>query len=280
MDIQCIALDLDRTTLNKEGRLSEKNRRAIEAVIAAGIHVVIASGRAFDTLPADICSVPGIEYAITCNGAAIYRMSTGECIKRYSLSERAVETVMNVTAGDAVTYEAFINGAAYADRAYIEDPVRFGASTQAVEYIRSTRKPVDDIRDFILRHSTDLDSMDIVVIDDIWKEEIWQKLEAATDEIYITSSVKQLIEISDKQCGKHTGAACVLKDLGLPREALAAFGDADNDIDMLRFAGCGIAMANSSEGCRQAADYVTGHHDEDGLAQALSDILHLIPKDI
>lgn len=280
MDIQCIALDLDRTTLNKEGRLSEKNRRAIEAAIAAGIHVVIASGRAFDTLPADICSVPGIEYAITSNGAAIYRMSTGECIRRYLLSRRAVETVMNVTAEDPVTYEAFIKGAAYADRAYIEDPVRFGASLQAVEYVRSTRRPVDDIRDFILSHSTDLDSMDIVVKDDILKKEIWRKLEAATDEIYITSSVGQLVEISDKQCGKHTGAACVLKDLGLPGEALAAFGDADNDIDMLRFAGCGIAMANASEGCRLAADYVTGHHDEDGLAQALSDILHLIPEDV
>lgn len=280
MDIQCIALDLDRTTLNKEGRLSEKNRRAIEAVIAAGIHVVIASGRAFDTLPADICSVPGIEYAITSNGAAIYRISTRECIERYLLSKRAVETVMNVTAGDPVTYEAFINGAAYADKAYIENPVRFGASLQAVEYVRSTRRPVDDIRDFILRHSTDLESMDIVVKDDIWKEEIWRKLEAATDEIYITSSVQQLVEISDKQCGKHTGAACVLRDLGLSWEALAAFGDADNDIDMLQFAGCGIAMANASVRCKEAADYVAGHHDEDGLAQALSDILHLIPKDI
>lgn len=280
MDIRCIALDLDRTTLNKEGRLSEKNRRAIEAVIAAGIHVVIASGRAFDTLPADICSVSGIEYAITGNGAAIYRMTTGECIRRYLLSEGAVKAVMNATTRDPVTYEAFINGAAYAECAYIEDPVRFGATPQAVEYVRSTRKPVDDIRDFILRHSSDLDSMDIVVKDDVWKEEIWRKLEEATDEIYITSSVKQLVEISDKQCGKHTGIACVLKDLGLPREALAAFGDADNDIDMLRFAGCGIAMANASEECRQAADYVTGHHDEDGLAQALINILHLIPEDV
>lgn len=275
MDIRCIALDLDRTALNKEGRLSEKNRRAIDAAITAGIHVVIASGRAFDTLPADICSVPGIEYAITSNGAAIYRMPTGECIKRYSLSKRAVETVINVTAGDPVTYEAFINGTAYAARVYIEDPIRFGASPQAVEYVRSTRKLVDDIRDFILRHSADLDSMDIVVKDSAQKEEIWRKLEAATDEIYITSSVQQLIEISDKQCGKHAGAAYVLKDLGLPRESLAAFGDADNDIDMLRFAGCGIAMANASEGCKQAADYVTGHHDEDGLAQAFSDILHI-----
>ena len=51
MNIQCIALDLDRTTLNSQGRLSAGNRQAIEAAIAQGIHVVIASGRALASLP-------------------------------------------------------------------------------------------------------------------------------------------------------------------------------------------------------------------------------------
>ena len=46
MQIQCIALDLDQTTLNGEGRLSPANRKAMEHAISKGIHVVIASGRA------------------------------------------------------------------------------------------------------------------------------------------------------------------------------------------------------------------------------------------
>ena len=47
MDIKCIALDLDGTVLNSEGKLSEKNRAAIESAIENGIHIVIASGRSF-----------------------------------------------------------------------------------------------------------------------------------------------------------------------------------------------------------------------------------------
>ena len=70
MKIKCIALDLDRTTLDSQGHLSEINRRAIESAVAAGLHVVVASGRALDSLPAGITEIRGIQYAITSNGAA------------------------------------------------------------------------------------------------------------------------------------------------------------------------------------------------------------------
>ena len=65
MNIKCIALDLDRTTLNASGRLSDGNYNALCHAIENGVHIVIASGRSFDTLPKDVLAVPGIEYAIT-----------------------------------------------------------------------------------------------------------------------------------------------------------------------------------------------------------------------
>ena len=80
MDIKCIALDLDRTTLNAQGRLSDGNRKALSHAIEQGVRIVIASGRSFHTLPKDVLSVPGIEYAITSNGAAIYNIPTGKCL--------------------------------------------------------------------------------------------------------------------------------------------------------------------------------------------------------
>lgn len=51
MNIKCIALDLDRTTLNASGRLSDGNYNALCHAIENGVHIVIASGRSFDTLP-------------------------------------------------------------------------------------------------------------------------------------------------------------------------------------------------------------------------------------
>ena len=55
---------------------SKANEEAIRKAVAKGIHVCIASGRAFDTLPQDVVSIPGIEYAITSNGATEYRTSS------------------------------------------------------------------------------------------------------------------------------------------------------------------------------------------------------------
>ena len=59
MKIKCIALDLDRTTLNSDGYLSQANRDALEAAIDAGIHIVVASGRSLDSLPEDIFQYRG-----------------------------------------------------------------------------------------------------------------------------------------------------------------------------------------------------------------------------
>lgn len=275
MAIRCVALDLDRTALNREGRLSSGNRSALEAVIASGVHVVVASGRAFDTLPQDILTLPGIAYAITCNGAAMYHMPTGKCLKRFKLSTAAVEAVMQATAAQPVTYEAFIDGIAYADRQYIENPVRFGASVQAVEYVRTTRHMRPDIIQFIHEHKHHMDSMDVIVKDEEEKRRIWGLVERAAKDVYITSSVPQLVEIADQNAGKKAGVAFVADLLGLGRDEIAAFGDADNDVDMLRYAGCGIAMENASRACKEAADFVTKHHDEDGLAYGLKNILKL-----
>ena len=54
MSVKCIALDMDRTTLNAQGMLSEENKKAIRLAIEKGIHVVIASGRVFSSLPGEV----------------------------------------------------------------------------------------------------------------------------------------------------------------------------------------------------------------------------------
>ena len=64
MAIKCIALDLDGTTLDKDGKLPEENRKEIEEAIAQGIEIVIASGRAYDTLPKEVLDIQGIGWAI------------------------------------------------------------------------------------------------------------------------------------------------------------------------------------------------------------------------
>ena len=60
-----------------------------------------------------------------------------------------------------------------------------------------------------------------------------------------------------------------LTRFGLPRLECMAFGDAENDLDMLAYAGIGVAMGNAPEAVKHAADYVTASVDEKGIEQAL-----------
>lgn len=69
--------------------------------------------------------------------------------------------------------------------------------------------------------------------------------------------------------GKDKGIEALIRYLGVQREETIAFGDGENDISMLEYAGIGVAMGNSSDNVKAHADYVTGTVDEDGVAKAI-----------
>ena len=293
MKIKCIALDLDRTTLDSQGHLSEENRTAIESAVADGVHVVVASGRSLDSLPAEITDIKGIRYAITSNGAAVYDLSERKCLRQFKMTPASAEDILRHTEpermkdayGEAagmsevemseieISYEAFIDGKAFAESRYVADPVRFGAMPQAISYIQDTRAPVEDMRTFICEHKSELDCIDLVVKNEDMKRKLWKNLQESVRDVYITSSVRQLLEISHRDAGKESGAKFLLEYLGLAREELAAFGDGDNDSGLLQYAGIGFAVANASLECRDAADEIVASNDDNGVAQGINKIL-------
>ena len=69
--------------------------------------------------------------------------------------------------------------------------------------------------------------------------------------------------------GKMTGIKRYLEHTGIAREEIIAFGDAENDLEMIRYAGIGVAMGNGSEEVKAAADFVTADIDDDGIEKAL-----------
>ena len=277
MKITSIALDLDGTTLNSQGVLSERTRRALVRAAQSGICVIPASGRSFDSLPGEILRIPEIRYVITSNGTAVMDVHTGTYLRKFVLTEESVEKILLLMEDEEVAYEAFIDGKAYAQSAYVEDPVRFGAMPAAIDYIRRTREPVEDMEKFIRTGGAagKLDCLDVVVKGEEKKRRLWQLLEKEVPDIYVTSSVPQLLEISYKDAGKGSALRFLLEYLGLEQAESAAFGDGDNDRGMLVFAGIGIAVANGSQGCLQAADHVTSSNDEDGVAEGVEWLLSL-----
>ena len=77
------------------------------------------------------------------------------------------------------------------------------------------------------------------------------------------------VDVIPKEGGKVDGIQKIMERFGLAREEIMAFGDGENDRDMLLFAGIGVAMGNGKETVKAAADYVTDHIDQDGVEKAL-----------
>ena len=84
----------------------------------------------------------------------------------------------------------------------------------------------------------------------------------------ITRWYEDGIDIISKDGGKDHGIRKILEAHGFTREESIAFGDSDNDLEMLEFAGIGVAMGNAAESVKEVADYVTSHIDEDGIWNA------------
>lgn len=269
--VRLIALDLDETTLDRDSRLSPRNRAALERAIEAGVEVVVATGRPMGTVPQEIRTFPGIRYAITGNGAAVYDLTTGEALVRHLVPEGAVEQIIGLSRGEQATLEVFIQGKAYAQADYIRHPERFMADAQTKVYVQTTRNPVMDIVAFAREHRRELDSIDLVVADLNTKARLREKLKAVRG-VYITTSVPRLLEVSNEACGKHRGLQFLAERLGVAQQDTAAFGNADNDAEMLSWSGFGVAVDNASPACKAAADHVAPPYWEDGVAQTFEQV--------
>lgn len=89
------------------------------------------------------------------------------------------------------------------------------------------------------------------------------------DECVLTSWHYGGKDIIAKGGGKMAGIQRYLEQIGLKPEEIIAFGDAENDLEMIRFAGIGVAMGNAEDSVKAVADFVTADIDDDGIAKAL-----------
>lgn len=90
-----------------------------------------------------------------------------------------------------------------------------------------------------------------------------------SDEVDCVDGGAMIYDINLKNVSKRDGLRELLRILGISREECMAFGDSENDLEILEYAGMGIAMGDRQEACRQKADYVTAETYNDGIKKAL-----------
>ena len=267
-NIKMVALDLDGTTFDSAGGISEKTVATLEEAARQGAHIVVSTGRSYASLPQHIKDVKGIEYAITSNGAHVNLMQSGEQIYSDFLDPEAVKeiSVLKDETGDDI--EVFINGRAYVDESYYRDVEENGCPYRNATYVLWSRRPVANVTEMMLEHSGEIENVNFIY-------PTLELLEAAKPRVKaiknanVTSSFINNLEVGGPNTSKKTALLWLMDSLGIDSEELMCCGDAPNDIAMVELAGIGVAVANAWGGLKDHADYITASNDDDGVALAI-----------
>ncbi len=268
MTIKLIALDLDGTTLNKEGKLSEGNRKALQTAADMGVNIVIATGRPFCALPKEILEFDPVRYVLTSNGAMITDLHENRAFYENCIAPHAVEAAVEMLEPLDYILETFIEGQAYIEGWYYRQVDETRESFRGVDYILNTRKPVDDFYQFMLDNKDKLENINVNFTDLSEKPAMKVKLETLPD-VTITSSFDHNLEIGGATTSKAEALRQMGNLLGIDRSEMMAAGDSPNDMAMMKAAGVAIAVGNAKPEVKEIADFIAPDHDQDGVAAAV-----------
>ncbi|MGC2872690.1 Cof-type HAD-IIB family hydrolase [Ihubacter sp. mB4P-1] len=267
-EIRMVALDLDGTTLNSRGEISARTAKAFLNAMEKGVHIVISTGRTYQSLPGQLFSIKGLEYVITSNGAHITRLKDGELIYENNLAPEAVLTVVEKIRGAGMSVETFVGGRAYIDKAEFDQVAAHGSDYRDAKYILTTRNPVVGICDFMIENREKIENISLN-FPDLTDKGRWYKALSALPGITVTSSFIHNLEIGGADTNKGRALEILMEQLSVQHCELMACGDSLNDQRMLQLAGIGVAVDNASEEIKAIADYVTANNNDDGVAKAI-----------
>lgn len=279
MTIKLIALDMDGTLVDSTHvRISEKNKAVLQDCMNAGIHVVFATGRPLNLMK-PLAQEIGIRYAITANGSGVWDIIDGKMLIGRTIPSADADKILKLLDSiSGMPVEVYYDGAAHVDcrtwnfddyvlqpRSFLDERAKYNvfhdnlvadALGNEVEKFNIDGMPRDLYDEAVaeLRLLVDDDAPHRKIADDL--------------DIHYNAKYENL-EISRADAVKGDALADLCKMLGVMPEEVMAFGDSDNDLSMLEFAGESYAVANATDGVKKACKHVTLSNDDDGVAEAI-----------
>ena len=259
-----VALDIDGTTVNHEGELSDAVRDTVRAVADAGHHVTIATGRAIiGTLP--VLDRLGLTtgFAVCANGAVTLRLDAA-LAEGYEILE-------------AVTFDPR-PGPAGAARALPHGPGRGRGARRRVQGDRA-RSPTASstatprVVPFEELMSTPVTRLTLRDPSSTSEEFIERTENIGLHGVEYAVGWSAWLDINPEGVSKGAALEAIRRRLGVEPMHTVAVGDQRNDLEMLHWAARGVAMGNAPDEVKAAADEVTGHVDDDGLVPVLRALL-------
>lgn len=267
-----LALDLDGTTITDHVHLSKANALALHRAMESGVHIVIATGRSFSSLPEVILFLDWLEYSITSNGGEVRNLKEGTLLKRNCISKDATLKIHEILARDPHMIELFVKGHPYMDQDEYDGIVDGTITSRSRGYVMATRNPIPDIMNFLKHKAGEIESINMFFPDDEDRENMRKTLLEIPD-INITSSMSNNLEIGGENTSKGDAVEFLVDYLGITQEEVIACGDSANDASMVERAGLGVAVANAEESLKEVADVVTVSGDDDAIAKIIYDYI-------
>jgi Cof subfamily protein (haloacid dehalogenase superfamily) len=257
MTYKLVATDLDGTLVGRDLAISPRTLKAVQ-----GVHFVMATGRMFrSTLPyARQCEV--LTPLITYQGALIRDHRTMEDLWHRTLEAELAAEALEALAETGLHVNVYVN-----DEMLVEK-----LTPQSELYSRiSLVEPrvVSSFLDPQLGQPTKIVAIGDPAQIDHWVPQLQRRFGSR---LYVTKSIPPFLEIASPRVSKSQALAHLAERFGIRREEVIAFGDGMNDLDMLEWAGCGVAMGNAAEVVQATADRVAAPITEDGVARILEEL--------
>lgn len=263
--VRLVAMDLDGTLLGADKSISRENREALRECAQRGIHVVLASGRSFESIRTFAKDI-GVDCGIlSCNGARMDKTQNGPCLMENCIPEERARQLFCALRELNVYFECYTPGKIYMTDGFVE---RFHSHQACVmdldgrtlEYIDSSermyREALSNAYKFVVF------SPDSGILADTAK-----RMEQF--DISITSSWGDNIELMKTGAGKGDALMKYASHLGIGKESIMSFGDQINDLDMLAVSGWPVAMENAVEDLKKNARIIAPHHDLSGVGKVI-----------
>lgn len=271
--IQLIALDLDGTLFNSRSTISQKNKEAIRQAQAQGVTIVISTGRPYIGMPLSEMENLGIRYGITANGAALYRVPEKELLFENALSWEESTVLLQELYQLSLHVDVFIDGMGYTQASTTDLIQHLDMPDSLKHYIRTSRNIVPDLPEYIRSNRLSVTKMTMNFAPDAdgrfpTRDRAEAILKAHPEITYVSGGYHNL-ELTKKGVSKSEGLSFLCQMLSIPIENTLACGDSGNDLDIVRAAGIGVAMANAEAPLKEAADFISLSNEEDGVAYAI-----------
>jgi len=266
--IRLIGLDLDGTVLTNDKHITERTRKALESASEQGVVVMTATGRPFNAIAEEFLNLKGVRYLMSSNGASVYDRDKEELIYHACLTEKQCLDIMSRFSRYHCWREICIGGISYVEQDMYNTPETYFREAPMIRYVLQSRVPVPDIIETIRSKKENLEKVCAFFYETEEREKARQEFLNMENIVQAEASMYNL-EVSSPKATKGKALFYTGKLLGIEPSEVMACGDGMNDYEMVVGAGLGVAMGNAMEKLKEAADFITGTNEEDGVAYAV-----------